>query len=253
MAEVDTDQLFREILTSDPPKWTGPYPCATRDHLFGEVWARPGLSRRDRRLISLACVSSASIPIALESHVYSALLSGDIGLDELLEAVLQFAVYNGWARASFFEGIVRMQWVRVCQERGEEIGEWPEPPAVPIDLDDHAALVEAGERTYVEVLGTEPQPRGRLLQETGVLGFVYARVWGRETLPRRDRRLLTLPWVALNGGPATISRHVAGALTSGDLSTEELEEVVLQTSAYGGLLVGERLDDALRAATESRT
>ena len=118
------------------------------------------LSLRDRRLVSLACVSAASIPIALESHVYSAFVSGAIGLDEMLESVLQFAVYNGWARASFFEGIVRTQWVRVCKERGEEIGEWPEPPDVPIAPDDHEALVEAGARTYAEVLHSEAPPPG---------------------------------------------------------------------------------------------
>jgi 4-carboxymuconolactone decarboxylase len=245
--KVDVDQLFREVLTSDPPKWTGPYPNATRDYLFGEVWSRPVLSRRDRRLVTLACVAAASLPIAVESHVYSALVSDDVGLDEMLEIVLQFAVYNGWARASFFEGIVRLQWVRICQERGEEIGEWPEPPDVPIGLDDPDALVEAGERTYAEILHTDP-PRGSLLQETAVLGFVYARVWARPTLPRRDRRILTLPWVAMNGSPATIRRHLGGALASGDLGIAELDELVLQMSAYGGLLVGERLAEAVEEA-----
>jgi 4-carboxymuconolactone decarboxylase len=252
MESADIDRLFREVLTSEPPKWTGPYPNATRDYLFGEVWSRPGLRMRDRRLVSLACVSAASIPIAVESHVYSALVSDDIGLDELLEVVLQFAVYNGWARASFFEGIVRMQWVRICQERGVEVGEWPEPPDGPVDVNDREGRLRAGERTYTEVLGAEPPSRGRLLSETGVLGFVYGQVWDRPTLPRRDRRLLTLPWVAINGSPATIRRHVDGALGSGDLSAEEIEEAVLQTSAYGGLLVGERLDEALRAAVEGR-
>jgi alkylhydroperoxidase/carboxymuconolactone decarboxylase family protein YurZ len=50
----------------------------------------------------------------------------------------------------------------------------------------------------------------------------------------------------MNGSPATIRRHVEGALASDDLTVDQLDEVVLQTAAYGGLLVGERLDEAVR-------
>ena len=248
MDDAELDQLFRDVLASEPPRWTGPYPYATRDHVIGEVWTRPVLSLRDRRLVSLACVSSAAAPVALETHVHAAFATGDIALDEMLEVVLQFAVYNGWARASYFEGVVRMQWVRLCQERGDEVGPWPETPDPPVDVDDPEALRAAGARTYTEVLGIEPPSAGRLLHDSEVLGFAYARVWSRPALARRDRRLLTLPWVAMHGGGATMLRHVEGALASGDLSAEELDEVVLQTSAYGGLLVGERLDEAVQVA-----
>jgi 4-carboxymuconolactone decarboxylase len=250
--DAELDQLFRDVLASEPPTWSGPYPYATRDHVIGEVWTRPGLSIRDRRLVSLACVASAAAPVALETHVHAAFATGDVSLEEMLEVVLQFAVYNGWARASYVEGVVRMQWVRLCQERGEEVGPWPETPDPAVDVDDPDALRAAGVRTYTEVLGTAPPSSGGVHQASEVLGFAYARVWSRPALARRDRRLLTLPWAAIHGGAATVLRHVEGALASGDLSAAELDEVVVQTSAYGGLLVGERLDDAVRAAVAGR-
>ena len=54
----------------------------------------------------------------------------------------------------------------------------------------------------------------------------------------------------MNGSPSTIRRHVHGALASGDLRLEELDELVLQMSAYGGLLVGERLSEAVQEARD---
>ena len=94
--------------------------------MFGQVWSRPGLSRRDRRFVTLACVCAADAVDAIDDHVYAALASGDITSTELAEFVLQFAVYCGWPKGSQAEGAVRSQFARLAAERGDDPVPWPD-------------------------------------------------------------------------------------------------------------------------------
>lgn len=67
----------------------------TDDVLFGDVWARPGLSPRDRSLITVAALVALDRPEQLRSHMGLGL---DHGLtpEELVETVTQLAFYAGW-------------------------------------------------------------------------------------------------------------------------------------------------------------
>ncbi len=95
---------FREVMGSDaPPPATAYLGHGVIDSVFGELWDRPGLSRRDRRFITLACVAAAAVEEAVQQHVYAALASGDISREEFQEVVLHFAYYAGWPRASALE------------------------------------------------------------------------------------------------------------------------------------------------------
>ena len=63
--------------------------------------AHRGLVRRvrrrdDRRFVTVACVGLDDSVGPIQSHVYSAMRSGDISFDEMRELVLQFAAYSGW-------------------------------------------------------------------------------------------------------------------------------------------------------------
>ena len=72
------DAMWRQVMQSTPPVHSdnGGFLDMTKDHVFGEVWSRPELSVRDRRLISLTCTAFAPGP-ALAIHVENALASGD--------------------------------------------------------------------------------------------------------------------------------------------------------------------------------
>lgn len=108
-------RVYREVMVSDPPAPDTPYTAnGVIDAVFGELWDRPGLARRDRRWITLACVGASGAPVTIESHVRAALASGEITLAEMHEFVLHFAYYHGWPRASTVHGIV----VRVAAELG---------------------------------------------------------------------------------------------------------------------------------------
>jgi 4-carboxymuconolactone decarboxylase len=107
IAEARTEtgrRRYREVMVSDAPPPATPYLAqGVVDSVFGELWDRPGLSRRDRRFITLACVAAAAVDEPVQQHVYAALASGDITREEFQEVVLHFAYYSGWPRASALE------------------------------------------------------------------------------------------------------------------------------------------------------
>ncbi len=64
------------------------------EYCWGEVWSRPGLSRRDRSLLNIGMISALNRPHELKLHVKAALTNG-LTRDEIREALLQVAVYCG--------------------------------------------------------------------------------------------------------------------------------------------------------------
>jgi 4-carboxymuconolactone decarboxylase len=110
---------YREVMVSDPPPPATPYLAhGVVDSVFGELWDRPGLSRRDRRLITLACVGAAAVEEPVQQHVHAALASGDISREEFQELVLHFAYYAGWPRASALEIAYYRAIARIDAESG---------------------------------------------------------------------------------------------------------------------------------------
>src|SRR5438445_652933 len=61
-------------------------------YLYGEIWTRPNLTRRERRIISICAAAAAKCERELEMHLFAALASGDLSFEELQEIVLHYAV-----------------------------------------------------------------------------------------------------------------------------------------------------------------
>jgi 4-carboxymuconolactone decarboxylase len=78
----------------------------TDDVLFGDVWARPGLSRRDRSLVTVSALIAMNRPEQLRSHLKLGLDNG-LSKDELAEALTQLAFYAGWPSALTAAGVAR--------------------------------------------------------------------------------------------------------------------------------------------------
>ena len=67
----------------------------TDEVLFGDVWRRPGLSPRDRSMITVASLISLYRINELPFHMKTALNNG-VTKDELLEVITHLAFYGGW-------------------------------------------------------------------------------------------------------------------------------------------------------------
>jgi len=82
--------------TVDPDTIAGGYVALTVDHLFGEVWTRPGLDVRDRRMITIGVLAAMGLPHLLEIQFTSALLRDELTEDQVREIVVHLAHYVGW-------------------------------------------------------------------------------------------------------------------------------------------------------------
>lgn len=66
--------------------------------LYGEIWERPGLSKRDRSLITLASLISTYRTDQFAAHMQRAVENG-VTVDELVEAITHLCFYAGWPNA----------------------------------------------------------------------------------------------------------------------------------------------------------
>lgn len=67
----------------------------TEKVLFGDVWERPGLSKRDRSLITCAALVAMNRTEQLKGHLQRALDNG-VTKDEISELITHLAFYGGW-------------------------------------------------------------------------------------------------------------------------------------------------------------
>ena len=108
-------EIFQEVNQFPAPDPTDFFQETSLDHIFGEVWTRPGLTRKERRWISLTTIAMTGADTAMEVHIRSALSSGDITEREMSEFVAHFAHYAGFPIATRFYTTFR----RIAAERDE--------------------------------------------------------------------------------------------------------------------------------------
>ena len=70
----------------------------TDDVLYGDVWERPQLSKRDRSLVTVAALIAMNRPDQLRSHLVKAREHG-VTKEELIETITHLAFYAGWPSA----------------------------------------------------------------------------------------------------------------------------------------------------------
>ncbi|MNV69619.1 Carboxymuconolactone decarboxylase family protein [compost metagenome] len=78
----------------------------TDDVLFGDVWERPGLSKRDRSLITVSALIAMNRPDQLRPHMVRARDNG-VTQDELIETITHLAFYAGWPSAVTAIGVAK--------------------------------------------------------------------------------------------------------------------------------------------------
>ncbi|RMI28355.1 carboxymuconolactone decarboxylase family protein [Nocardia stercoris] len=88
---------------SDGP---GDYFAITADHVFADIWSRPGLTIRDRRLLLLGALSAQGLFDIAEIQVGAALRNGELTEDQLREIAIFLCHYVGWPSGTKFDGVV---------------------------------------------------------------------------------------------------------------------------------------------------
>ena len=66
--------------------------------LYGDVWERPGLAKRDRSLVTVAALMSMGRSDQLTGHLERALANG-VTREEIGERITHLAFYSGWPTA----------------------------------------------------------------------------------------------------------------------------------------------------------
>jgi 4-carboxymuconolactone decarboxylase len=225
--------LHQEIMARPASPPTSPSSAALVDFVFAEIWSRPGLERRARRLVSLSCAADTGDVPSIAEHAYAALATEELDYDELLEAALHIAVYCGWPKAAAFERVVEEEWKRLHAERGSKPPARPEETLTSIAADQEQRKQD-GEEEFRVVNCVPSPPRDVPYYDDGILNYVFGDMWKRPGLSRRDRRFITIACVAFDDTMIPIQSHVYSAMRSGDVSFEEMRELVLHFAAHSG-------------------
>jgi 4-carboxymuconolactone decarboxylase len=78
----------------------------TETLVYPDIWERPGLSRRDRSLITVAALTAMYRPDQLKGHTERALANG-VTREEIGELITHLAFYAGWPSAMSAAKVVK--------------------------------------------------------------------------------------------------------------------------------------------------
>lgn len=236
---------YERIMTTASPEPAGAYlESGVIGYVFGEMWRRGVLTPRDRRWITLTCVGAAGAILPIESHVYAALKSGDVTYAEFDEFVLHFGTQAGWPKASVMQMYGMMSAFKIAEENGEEpepldFEPWAEPT-------DDTVRRQLGTAAYEQIHGVAPIAAQTAFQGRARLDYLYGEIWSRQGhLTRRDRRIISICSATADTVDEEVTEHLRAALTLGDLTRPELEELVVHFAVYLGWNLARRLDDHL--------
>ena len=97
---------MKEVYGWEMPDLPGDYFALTVDHLFADIWSRPGLSMRDKRLVTLSVVTALGLSDLAEIQVNAALGNHEMTEAELREMAIFITHYVGFPLGSTFNNVV---------------------------------------------------------------------------------------------------------------------------------------------------
>ena len=101
MAKIPSSES-RDKIRSTAPKLVE----LTEKVVFGDIWERPGLSKRDRSLITVATLVALNRTEQQRGHMQRALDNG-VTRDEIIELITHLAFYGGWPVAMSAAGVAK--------------------------------------------------------------------------------------------------------------------------------------------------
>ena len=89
----------------------------TADHLFADIWNRPGLTNRDRRLLLIGLLAGSNQTDVLTIQLPAALAAGELDEEALREIVIMLCHYAGWPIGSRVNQVVEETVARANKAR----------------------------------------------------------------------------------------------------------------------------------------
>jgi 4-carboxymuconolactone decarboxylase len=192
-----------------------------QDRLFGEVWKRPGLSPRDRSVVTLAVLIARNQTVEMPYYVNLALDHG-VKPAEISEIITHLAFYSGWANAMSAVAATKDVFAK------RRIGSDQLPPVSPQLLPlNEAAEQERATRVGQQFGAVSP---GVVQYTTDVL---FRDLWLRPDLAPRDRSLVTISALIASGQVAQLGSHLNRAMDNG-LTQPQASEVLTHLAFYAG-------------------
>jgi 4-carboxymuconolactone decarboxylase len=189
--------------------------------VLGDLWKRPGLSARDRSVVTVAALIARDQTVELPYYLNVALDNG-VKPAEISEIITHLAFYTGWANA--IDAIPATKDVFKSRNIGADQLPPASGPQLPLD--------EAAESQRATRVGQQfGQITPSLVQYT--TDVLFRDLWLRPGLAPRDRSLVTVSALVATGQVAQITYHLNRAMDNG-LTKEEAGEVVGHLAFYAG-------------------
>ena len=193
----------------------------TQERLLGDVWKRPGLSARDRGIVTVAVLVARNQAVEMPYYVNLALDSG-VKPAEISELITHLAFYSGWGNAMSAVAVTK----DVFAKRGIDANQLPSASPKPLPLDE-AAEADRAKRVAEQFATVSP---GVVQYTTDAL---FRDLWLRPDLAPRDRSLVTVSALIASGQVAQMPYHLNRAMDNG-LTRAQASEVLTHLAFYAG-------------------
>ncbi|HET9536044.1 MAG TPA: carboxymuconolactone decarboxylase family protein [Mesorhizobium sp.] len=189
--------------------------------VLGEVWKRPGLSGRDRSIVTLAALVTRNQTVEMPYYLTLAIDNG-VKPAEISEIITHLAFYSGWGNAMSAIAVTK----DVFAERKIEADQLPpvSPSLLPLN---EAAEADRSKRVGEQFGAVFP---GVVQYTTDVL---FRDLWLRPGLAPRDRSLVTISSLVASGQVAQLTGHVNIGMNNG-LTQAEIAEAITHLAFYVG-------------------
>jgi len=96
-------EMMKKVYAGDvpvPPEGASPFADIMLEQVFAEVWTRPALPVRDRRLLIMGVIACMGESVTWGIQLMAALKNGELTPEQAREALIHVAQYAGYPRAA---------------------------------------------------------------------------------------------------------------------------------------------------------
>ena len=188
---------------------------------LADLWKRPGLTPRDRSIVTVAALIARNQTIEMPYYFNLALDNG-VKPREISEIITHLAFYSGWENA--MSAVAAATRVFTDRKIGSDQLPSASPAPLPLDKEGEAKRAASVDQQFGDVAPG-------IVQYT--TDFLFRDLWLRPDLAPRDRSLVTVSALIASGQVAQIGYHLNRAMDNG-LTQTQAAEVITHLAFYAG-------------------